>query len=512
DKIYRLTDWKRKGRPGGRLREEQSWDLDLLGNWAETAYDSTTEKRRHNEVNELTGIRKNGSERTLTYDPAGNLTDDDNQIYIYNYRNLLTEIREKSSGDTVAKYTYDASSRRRTKKLPGPGNSSPSTIVFLYDGWKVLEERDGDGNILAEYTHGLYIDEYVTIETGGKRTYYHQDTIYNVKALTDEKGKVIERYAYTAYGEPSVLNKNGMPVPQTKVRNRYLFQGRRLDRESGLYYFRLRMMSGELGRFLQRDPVGYLSGSMGLYVYVDNKGPNATDAYGLIKTLTRQIAVHEGKNVEFAMQNKAPCDNQMAARKLKARMNEIADYEGMVETVGYGVMKSTSQAAVSALNSPMFSEIVRGTLKAKDIEKAYLESGTEEAFAKAVLKSVDYVPVESVDMGKVQGILEKAWAKLQTAYSDTALAAEGPGKFENGKERTASNCRLTWRVGSMMGDIQTVYYKIRCVYIRYSGLCPACAFETGDYGKVLVFKKTPKWYWRGTNDVRMRYIWHVIRK
>ncbi|MFP4029890.1 MAG: hypothetical protein ACLFWL_19105, partial [Candidatus Brocadiia bacterium] len=54
DKIYRLTDWKRKGRPGGRLREEQSWDLDLLGNWAETAYDSTTEKRRHNEVNELT--------------------------------------------------------------------------------------------------------------------------------------------------------------------------------------------------------------------------------------------------------------------------------------------------------------------------------------------------------------------------------------------------------------------------------------------------------------------------
>ncbi|MFP4029895.1 MAG: RHS repeat domain-containing protein, partial [Candidatus Brocadiia bacterium] len=168
-------------------------------------------------------------------------------------------------GDTVAKYTYDASSRRRTKQIPGPGNSAPSTITFIYDGWKVLEERDGDGNILSEYTQGLYIDEYVTIETGGKRAYYHQDTIYNVKALTDEKGRVIERYAYTAYGEPSVLNKNGMPVPRSKVGNRYLFQGRRLDEESALYYFRHRMMSGKLGRFLQRDPVGYV-GSTNLHL------------------------------------------------------------------------------------------------------------------------------------------------------------------------------------------------------------------------------------------------------
>ncbi|MFP4029897.1 MAG: RHS repeat domain-containing protein [Candidatus Brocadiia bacterium] len=269
DKIYRLTDWKRRGRSGGRLREEQSWDLDLLGNWLETAYDSTTEKRKHNEVNEPTGIKKNDSERTLTYNPAGNLTDDDNQIYIYNYRNLLTEIRDKAGGTTVAEYTYDASSRRRTKKLPGPANSPPSTITFIYDGWKVLEERDGDGNILAEYTHGLYIDEYVTIETGGKRAYYHQDTIYNVKALTDKKGKLIERYAYTAYGEPSVLNKNGMPVPRSKVGNRYLFQGRRYDQESGLYYFRHRMMSGELGRFLQRDAEGYTD-SLNLFVFVGN--------------------------------------------------------------------------------------------------------------------------------------------------------------------------------------------------------------------------------------------------
>ncbi|MBS3763601.1 MAG: hypothetical protein KGZ25_09905 [Planctomycetes bacterium] len=85
-----------------------------------------------------------------------------------------------------------------------------------------------------------------------------------------------ERYAYTAYGEPSVLNKNGMPVRRSKVRNRYLFQGRRLDEESGLYYFRHRMMSAELGRFLQVvGPIGYrtIGPAIQYGLTVDIRGP-----------------------------------------------------------------------------------------------------------------------------------------------------------------------------------------------------------------------------------------------
>ncbi|MBS3763867.1 MAG: RHS repeat-associated core domain-containing protein, partial [Planctomycetes bacterium] len=189
-----------------------------------------------------------------------------------------------------------------TKQLPGPENSPPSTIIFVYDGWKVLEERDGDGNILAEYTHGLYIDEYVTIETGGKTAYYHQDTIYNVKALTDKKGKIIERYAYTAYGEPSVLNKNGMPVPRSKGGNRYLFQGRRLDRESGLYYFRHRMMSGELGRFLQRDPVAKKA-EVNLYSFVAANTLAIVDPLGLRLRIYCKPA--EKKGIRFCGGNHA---------------------------------------------------------------------------------------------------------------------------------------------------------------------------------------------------------------
>ncbi|MBS3763864.1 MAG: RHS repeat-associated core domain-containing protein, partial [Planctomycetes bacterium] len=113
-----------------------------------------------------------------------------------------------------------------------------------------------------------------------------------MRALTDEKGKVIERYAYTAYGEPSVLNKNGMPVPRSKVGNRYLFQGRRYDQESGVYYFRHRMMSGELGRFLGRDAIAGIP----LYSYVADSPSNYLDPNGEKKLKTpRDLAQLLGK-------------------------------------------------------------------------------------------------------------------------------------------------------------------------------------------------------------------------
>ena len=41
------------------------------------------------------------------------------------------------------------------------------------------------------------------LDAGGSEAYYyHQDANYRVIALTDESTNVVERYRYTAYGEP----------------------------------------------------------------------------------------------------------------------------------------------------------------------------------------------------------------------------------------------------------------------------------------------------------------------
>ena len=62
--------------------------------------------------------------------------------------------------------------------------------------------------------------------------------------------------------------------------NEMLFQGRRRDPETGLYYYRNRMYHAQLGRFLQRDPLGYGDG-MNLYEFVGGRPTGAVDPMGL---------------------------------------------------------------------------------------------------------------------------------------------------------------------------------------------------------------------------------------
>ena len=57
------------------------------------------------------------------------------------------------------------------------------------------------------------------------------------------------------------------------------FAGRRYDSGSGLFYYRARYYSSELGRFLQIDPIGYADGP-NLYTYVHNKPVALKDKFG----------------------------------------------------------------------------------------------------------------------------------------------------------------------------------------------------------------------------------------
>ena len=81
---------------------------------------------------------------------------------------------------------------------------------------------------------------------GGER-FFHSDDLYNMMAINDGGGKVLERYEYGDYGQP--LSTSGLGNP-------YLFNGRRYDPETGLYYYRTRYLDPLAGRFTTRDTIG----------------------------------------------------------------------------------------------------------------------------------------------------------------------------------------------------------------------------------------------------------------
>ena len=59
-----------------------------------------------------------------------------------------------------------------------------------------------------------------------------------------------------------------------------MFTGREYDPETGFYYYRARYYDPVWGRFLQRDPLGYVDG-MNLYEYVRGNAANSVDSLGL---------------------------------------------------------------------------------------------------------------------------------------------------------------------------------------------------------------------------------------
>jgi RHS repeat-associated protein len=56
---------------------------------------------------------------------------------------------------------------------------------------------------------------------------------------------------------------------------------RRLDGESGLMYYRARMYDTDIGRFIERDPIGYRGSPWNLYEYVNSSPVCFVDPLGL---------------------------------------------------------------------------------------------------------------------------------------------------------------------------------------------------------------------------------------
>jgi RHS repeat-associated protein len=97
--------------------------------------------------------------------------------------------------------------------------------------------------------------------------------------ITDMNEAEVVSYRYTPYGAVTIT-VGGTPQSSDPLGNPWMFTGRFLDEETGLYYFRARTYSPSMGRFLQRDPLGVAAGPS-LYEYAFGAPSVHTDPLGL---------------------------------------------------------------------------------------------------------------------------------------------------------------------------------------------------------------------------------------
>ena len=110
--------------------------------------------------------------------------------------------------------------------------------------------------------------------------------LFSVEAMTDAAGNLIETYDYDSHGAMSIADAGGAVLSESSVGNAYGFTGRRLDAESGLYYFRARYFDVGLGRFISRDPLRYVDG---VSLYFGYFVPQSTDPTGLKTICCKEI-------------------------------------------------------------------------------------------------------------------------------------------------------------------------------------------------------------------------------
>jgi RHS repeat-associated protein len=175
-----------------------------------------------------------------------------------------------------AVYDYSAGSWNLEKEL-----------LFVYDGWNLVEEITVVGAIETScyFVWGLDLSQSLQGAGGiggliaaveGSLTYYFSyDGNGNVgQVVNAADGTIAASYQYDPFG--NLIKAEGVYADD----NPFRFSTKYHDDETGLIYYGYRYYSPELGRWVNRDPIGE-RGGFNLYVFVLNNSLAIVDPFGL---------------------------------------------------------------------------------------------------------------------------------------------------------------------------------------------------------------------------------------
>jgi len=313
DRLIKMIDW---------LNHITAYDYDAAGNLTRTTYPNgsiiTYEYDPSNRLKSILDIKSDafanvaydyildslGNRTAISlYQPLNVIPSHENVNYTYDTDNRLVtagnttfnyhsngNLMNKTMGNDVIDFSWDY--QNRLVQITRNGKN----VVFKYDGLgnriakiedsvetryvidrsgefsKVLAETDSNGNILAYYVYGLGLIS--KISPAGEAYFYHYDAIGSTVGVADSSGNFVNKYSYGPFGK--VLGQ------EEAIANPFKYVGRDgvMDDGIGLLYMRARYYDPEIGRFINKDPIGLLAG-INPFIYGENNPLRFSDPSGL---------------------------------------------------------------------------------------------------------------------------------------------------------------------------------------------------------------------------------------
>ncbi len=301
---------------------------DGIGNRLTSELDGIQTTYWTNLVNQYTSTTSPAE--SFTYDLDGNMTQDGTFDYTWDAENRLKSVTPRSPTEGAEKlvFTYDYRGRR-VRKLAyewdatigetGDWSTTPSLDRrFLWHGWMLLMELNGNNDVVRKYTWGLDLsqtlqgaggiggllacedaNETTSVATDDRSYAYFYDAIGNVGQLIDTTdpadanyGTIAARYEYDPYGaivgpDDDADGEWEDDAGPFAAANLFRFSTKYFDAEidyadttdDGLYYYGYRYYSPRLGRWANRDPIGERGGN-NLYAFARNQPTLYVDALG----------------------------------------------------------------------------------------------------------------------------------------------------------------------------------------------------------------------------------------
>lgn len=210
-----------------------------------------------------------GEEKAFAYDLNGNLTNvvttTTTNSYAWDAENRLVKITQLTNNTQLAsEFMYDGFGRR--VQIVEKNNGTPtSTKQFVWSGAQMCEERDLNNNVTKRFfAEGEQ-------NAGGINLFFFRDHLGSVREALGPAGAIRARYEYDPYGRRTKVAGN--------LEADFGFTGYYVHQPSGLQLALYRAYDADLGRFINRDPIGE-AGGMNLYDYVYNNPIGNVDPDG----------------------------------------------------------------------------------------------------------------------------------------------------------------------------------------------------------------------------------------